>query len=112
MRIAHCARAKTRFRLVADRAPVILWTARTDTRLDFVNAFSVEFSGVPLEQLLDEGWLRFIHPQDVEPSMSVYVPAFEARQTLHVRIPSPQSRRRVPMDAGVGHSEVRRRRQL
>ena len=72
--------SQDRFRLVADRAPVILWTARTDTRLDFVNAFSVEFSGIPLEQLLDEGWLRFIHPQDVEPSMSVYVPAFEARR--------------------------------
>ena len=69
-----------RFRLVADRAPVILWTARTDTSLDFVNVFSVEFSGIPLEQLLDEGWLRFIHPQDVESSMSVYVPAFEARR--------------------------------
>ena len=72
--------SQDRFRLVADRAPVILWTARTDTRLDFVNAFSVEFSGIPLEQLLDEGWLRFIHPEDVEPSMSVYVPAFEARR--------------------------------
>ena len=83
-RRGHAYRAlresEDRFRLVADRAPVILWTARTDTSLDFVNAFSVEFSGVPLEQLLDEGWLRFIHPQDVEPSMSVYVPAFEARR--------------------------------
>jgi PAS domain S-box-containing protein len=72
--------SEARFRLVADGAPVILWTARKDTRLDFVNAFSVEFSGIPQEQLLDEGWLRFIHPHDVEPSMSAYVPAFEARR--------------------------------
>ena len=83
-RRGHAYRAlresENRFRLVANRAPVILWTARTDTRLDFVNAFSVAFSGIPREQLLDEGWLRFIHPQDVASSMSVYVPAFEARQ--------------------------------
>ena len=72
--------SQERFRLVADRAPVILWTARTDTRLDFVNAFSAEFSGIPVKQLLDEGWLRFIHPQDVEPSMAVYLPAFQARR--------------------------------
>ena len=53
---------------------------RPDTRLDFVNAFSAEFTGIPLEQLVDEGWLRFVHPQDVEPSISQYVPAFEARR--------------------------------
>ena len=72
--------SENRFRLVADRAPVILWTARTDTTLDFINAFSVEFSGIPLQQLIDEGWLRLMHPHDVEPSISHYVPAFEARR--------------------------------
>lgn len=71
---------EARFRLVADRAPVILWTAKADTNLDFVNAFGGQFAGIPLEQLLDEGWLRFIHPDDVEPSMGVYMPAFEARR--------------------------------
>ena len=83
-RRGHAYRAlresQDRFRLVADRAPVILWTARTDTSLDFVNAFSVEFTGIQLEQLLDEGWLRFIHPEDVEPSISAYIPAFQARR--------------------------------
>lgn len=72
--------SEERFRLVADRSPVILWTARPDTTLDFVNAFGAEFTGIPREQLEDEGWLRFIHPQDVEPSIGVYIPAFEARR--------------------------------
>ena len=44
--------------LIADHAPVILWTARPDTTLDFLNATAVEFSGMPLEQLLNEGWLN------------------------------------------------------
>lgn len=72
--------SEQRFRLVADRAPVIIWTARPDTTLDFVNAFAAEFTGTPREQLQDEGWLRYIHPQDVEPSVNVYIPAFEARR--------------------------------
>ena len=72
--------SEERFRRVADRAPVILWTARPDTTLDFVNAFGAEFTGIPLERLVNEGWLSFIHPQDVEPSISVYIPAFEGRR--------------------------------
>ncbi len=72
--------SEERFRHVADHVPVILWTARPDTSLDFINAYSVEFAGLPLQQLLDEGWLRLMHPDDVEPSISSYLPAFEARE--------------------------------
>jgi len=35
-----------RFRLIADRAPVIVWTARLDTALDYLNSTFVEFTGV------------------------------------------------------------------
>jgi PAS domain S-box-containing protein len=73
-------KSEERFRLIADRAPVILWTARPDTTLDFVNGTSVEFSGLPLDHLLDERWLSVVHPEDVEHAAGIYVPAFEARQ--------------------------------
>ena len=72
--------SEERFRHVADHVPVILWTARPDTSLDFINAYSVEFAGLPLQQLLDEGWMRLMHPDDVEPSISAYIPAFESRE--------------------------------
>ena len=69
-----------RFRFMADRAPVIIWTARPDTTLDFVNRTCVEFTGRPLEKLLDEGWLDIVHPDDVDHAVGTYVPAFEARR--------------------------------
>jgi len=34
-----------RFRLMVDRAPVIIWSARPDTTLDYVNGTCVEFTG-------------------------------------------------------------------
>ena len=49
--------SEERFRLIADRAPVMMWTARPDTTLDFLNNTCVEFTGLTLDQLLDEGWL-------------------------------------------------------
>jgi len=58
----------------------MIWTARPDTTLDFLNATCVEFSGMPLDQLLDKGWLSVLHPEDIEHAAGIYVPAFEARR--------------------------------
>ena len=66
-------------RLVADRAPVMIWTARPDTTLDYLNTTCEEFTGRPLEQLLNEGWLDCVHPDDVDRCRHTYEPAFEAR---------------------------------
>jgi PAS domain S-box-containing protein len=72
--------SEARVRLVADRAPVMIWTARTDTTLDFLNHTCVEFTGRSLEQLLNEGWLDCVHPDDLDRCLQTYGPAFEARQ--------------------------------
>jgi len=72
--------SEARIRLVADRAPVMIWTARPDTTLDFLNHTCVEFTGRPLEQLLNEGWLDCVHPDDLDRCLNTYGPAFEARQ--------------------------------
>ena len=68
-----------RFRLVADRAPVMIWTARPDTTLDYLNTTCVEFTGRTLEQLSNEGWLDSVHPEDLDRCLQTYGPAFEAR---------------------------------
>jgi PAS domain S-box-containing protein len=71
--------SEERFRLIADRAPVIMWTARPDTTLDYVNTTGVEFTGVPVERLLDLGWMEVAHPDDLDRCIRIYTPAFEAR---------------------------------
>ena len=54
------------FRLTANQAPVLLWTARPDTSLDYLNGFCEQLTGRPLEQLRENGWLDFVHPEDVQ----------------------------------------------
>lgn len=92
-----------RFRLLADRAPVMMWTARPDSTLDFLNATCVEFTGMPLEQLLNEGWLSAVHPDDVAHCTSVYVPAVEAHRPFVVeyRLRRADGDYRWVLDTGV-----------
>jgi PAS domain S-box-containing protein len=68
-----------RGRLVLDQAPVMIWTARPDTTLDYLNSTCAEFTGLPIERLRDEGWLDAVHPEDRERCVGIYTPAFEAR---------------------------------
>src|SRR5678815_604610 len=72
--------SEERFRRTIDRAPVMLWTARADTTLDYLNHNCVEFSGLPIEKLLNEGWLDAVHPEDRNHIVGTYTPAIEARQ--------------------------------
>ncbi len=72
--------SERRFRFLVDRAPVMIWTARPDSTLDYLNSTCVEFSGLPIEKLLDNGWLEAVHPDDRDHSTGIYVPAIEARK--------------------------------
>jgi PAS domain S-box-containing protein len=72
--------SEERFRRMIDSAPVMLWTARTDTTLDYLNQSCVEFTGLPIEKLLDEGWLDAVHPEDRDYCTGAYTPAIEARK--------------------------------
>ena len=72
--------SEARFRLVAERAPVMIWTARPDTTLDYLNHTCVEFTGRTLEQLSNDGWLDSVHPEDLDRCLHTYGPAFEARR--------------------------------
>jgi PAS domain S-box-containing protein len=94
--------SEERFRLMADRAPVMMWTARPDTTLDFLNRTCVDFTGIPLDQLLGEGWLNAVHPEDLEHCTRTYVPAFEARQPflMEYRIRRADGAYRWLLDSG------------
>jgi signal transduction histidine kinase len=52
-----------------------MWTTRPDTTLDYLNKFCVEFTGMPLSELLDEGWLKAVHPDDLDRIQQIYFPA-------------------------------------
>jgi PAS domain S-box-containing protein len=63
------------YRLIADAIPLMVWTARADGAVDFVNQRVVEYTGLGAEALRDWGWDRVIHPDDREQVAAVWTRA-------------------------------------
>ena len=95
--------SEQRFRLITEHAPVIIWTARPDTTLDYLNRTCVDFTGMPLERLLDEGWLSSVHPDDRDRCVQTYTPALAARQPflIEYRLRRADDDYRWVLDSGV-----------
>ncbi|MGV3621554.1 MAG: sensor histidine kinase [Archangium sp.] len=50
---------------LSEAVPVQMFTAGLDGAFSWVSRQMTEYYGVPSEQLLGEGWMRFVHPDDL-----------------------------------------------
>jgi PAS domain S-box-containing protein len=71
---------ESRFRTMADTAPVLLWMAGRDALCDFFNQGWLSFTGRTLEQEYGNGWAEGIHPEDFARCMQTYMDAFVERR--------------------------------
>jgi PAS domain S-box-containing protein len=74
--------SERRFRATADAAPVLIWTAGTDTLCDWFNQPWLAYCGRPMEAVLGNGWAEDVHPDDYDRCLATYLGAFEARAPL------------------------------
>jgi PAS domain S-box-containing protein len=59
----------TRYRFLADAMPELVWTARPDGDMDYVNRRWADITGLHETQLLKPGgWLQALHPDDRMPT--------------------------------------------
>jgi PAS domain S-box-containing protein len=61
-----------RFRILADSSPVLIWVTGLEG-CEFVNLTYREFVGASAEEVHGDGWMRFVHPDD----LGHYIGAFE-----------------------------------
>src|SRR5438552_17864751 len=76
--------SEERFRLVANTAPVMIWTAGTDRLCTYVNQPWLEFTGRPLEAELGNGWAEGVHNEDLKRCLETYSVAFDQRQSCEM----------------------------
>ncbi|HET6931264.1 MAG TPA: PAS domain-containing protein [Candidatus Acidoferrum sp.] len=76
--------SEQRFRLVADKAPVMIWMCDTDKRCTYCNQPWLEFTGRSLEAELGNGWMDGIHPDDLERCLDILTKAFDRREPFHM----------------------------
>jgi PAS domain S-box-containing protein len=77
--------SEERFRLVANTAPVMIWTTGTDKLCDYVNKPWLDFTGRTFEQELGSGWAEGIHTEDVVNCLKTYTEAFDKREQFEIQ---------------------------
>jgi PAS domain S-box-containing protein len=53
-------------KLIIDTIPAMAWSARPDGSAEFVNQHYIDFTGLPAEQASGWGWMRAVHPEDLD----------------------------------------------
>jgi PAS domain S-box-containing protein len=76
---AELRASESRFRLMADSAPMFIWTAGPDSLFDFVNQTWLRFTGRTFRQEMGNGWAEGVHPDDIDQTMMSYLESFERR---------------------------------
>jgi PAS domain S-box-containing protein len=75
---------ESRFRVMADVAPVLLWMAGTDALCTFFNQTWLDFTGRSLEEEWGVGWAEGVHHEDFQRCVDTYMDAFAARRSFEM----------------------------
>jgi diguanylate cyclase (GGDEF)-like protein/PAS domain S-box-containing protein len=74
--IASLQESETRFRSMADTAPVFLWLSDPEGVYTFFNQPWLNFTGLSLAEALKDGWEAIVHPEDRERFWQLYHEAY------------------------------------
>jgi len=72
--------SEEKFHVLADTAPVMIWTSGPDKLCDFFNKPWLDFTGYTMKEELGDGWTEGIHPEDYDRCMETYFRSFDARE--------------------------------
>ncbi len=78
------AESEKRFRLIANTAPVLIWTASPDKLRNYFNNPWLEFTGRSLNDEIGTGWTQEVHDEDLQHCLETYTQYFDRRETFRM----------------------------
>jgi len=76
--------SEERFRLVANAAPVMIWTSDTDQLRTYFNQPWLDFTGRCIDAEKGNGWMESVHAEDLQACLDSYTSAFDRRQSFEM----------------------------
>ncbi|MFC3078346.1 PAS domain-containing protein [Phenylobacterium terrae] len=83
-RAAEAVAGETRLRLLADAIPGLVFEFDTEGRNTYVNRQYRDYTGLPPESLLGDGWRQVLHPEDSEAVGKAWSEAVHAARPMQV----------------------------
>ena len=77
-------KAGERIRFMAESMPQKIFTANAAGETDYLNQQWVDYTGVPLNELIGEGWARFLHPDDAQETLRSWQHAVETKGSFEI----------------------------
>jgi PAS domain S-box-containing protein len=71
--------------LIVEAIPALVWCARPDGELTYVNRRVVEYLGTTVDTLARDGWTDYLHPDDFEPTVRAWSLAIATGQQHEVQ---------------------------
>src|SRR6185437_2961769 len=65
-------RSELSFRRIVETIPALVWCASPDGELTYVNQRILDFTGASLGDLAKAGWVNFLHPDDVQHTVTMW----------------------------------------
>ena len=76
--------SESRFRYLADNAPVLIWMSGLDKLCFHFNKTWLDFTGRTMEQELGNGWVEGVHTDDFQFCLDVYTTSFDMHQSFEM----------------------------
>jgi len=71
--------------MIVETMPGLVWCATPNGELDYVNQRILDYIGTNLQSLAQAGWLNFLHPDDVQPTIKAWSQSVESGEPHDVQ---------------------------
>jgi PAS domain S-box-containing protein len=76
--------SREEYRLLVEKAPIMVWRSTVTMECDYFNEIWLEFTGRSMEQEMGNGWAEGVHPEDFDKCLKIYSDYFARREVFEM----------------------------
>jgi PAS domain S-box-containing protein len=83
---ARLRESELNLRQLTETIPEMLWSATPEGEIDYCNARVLDYTGFTAEEIMGGGWIKLLHPDDVDQTARVWTSCVETGAPYRVEI--------------------------